>query len=97
MDLNLDMGNIDSSYQFAKGFFGNTPNVPDTEAANGYSAELKLIYYCTENDELELQQLLASWNLDSLFEFFKRKFFLYNHLYMLDFYHNIFPMSKNVF
>lgn len=38
---------------------------------------LQQIYYSTENDVLELQNLLLSWNLSELTNFFVRKFFVY--------------------
>lgn len=42
--------------------------------ANVYACtELQQIYYTTENDASELHNLLSSWNMSSLFDFFVRK------------------------
>lgn len=50
-------------------------------AATLTSSALQRIYYASENDAVELQNLLASWNLENLFDYFARTWSLYYRYY----------------
>lgn len=63
----------------------NTNNAPQTTITNNTailtSSELQRIYYAVKNDAEELQNLLASWNLSILFDYFARTWSIFYNFY----------------
>lgn len=68
---------ISVEIQSSNEFTGVTKQIDSNDNGNDkikyidVSRELQSLYYSTENDVLELKNLLTSWNLSELFEFFE--------------------------